>query len=334
MMLANSAYIKMLSASNIIMMKDNGGSQTPVAGMLTGSYIPQELGGNAQGTTSNSNGIRIFAGTVQNGNFANTAFTVDEEGTVRAGKGKILLNQDGSGRLADGNITWDADGNLIARQLTVDATSFDAFGYNTSNRNYDHIFIDQVHINPIGQLSFRFRIIKGGLIIGESWATMVFPSYDQVVAKAMRYGVTKEYGFLYTLLEQVKYDGGFANRFTSAELNTRYNVYVRPDFVVYGSHTGSFTFGDTNASSYGSSALSHIPGFVYSKNQDTFSPLLSTYVYLKDIDRLDHLTSISFVLPGSQPQQYYTLDEIQVPTPAIPSNYAIPEGTTTAPVSS
>jgi hypothetical protein len=107
MMLANSAHIKMLSASNIIMMKDTGGSQTPVAGMLTGSYIPQVLGGNAQGTTSNSNGIRIFAGTVQNGNFANTAFTVDEEGTVRAGAGSTILNANGSGQLANGNISWN-----------------------------------------------------------------------------------------------------------------------------------------------------------------------------------------------------------------------------------
>lgn len=37
------------------------------------------------------------------------------KGTVEIANGKILLNEDGSGRLANGNIEWDADGNPVVR---------------------------------------------------------------------------------------------------------------------------------------------------------------------------------------------------------------------------
>jgi len=80
--------------------------------MIDGQYIPNELTG-SDNTITNTNGIRIFAGQAPtNGDFSNTAFTVDENGNVRAAGGKIMLNADGSGQIANGNITWDKDGKF------------------------------------------------------------------------------------------------------------------------------------------------------------------------------------------------------------------------------
>lgn len=43
-----------------------------------------------------------------------TVYATDGEfsGAIKIAGGKILLNKDGSGRLADGNVTWDVDGNV------------------------------------------------------------------------------------------------------------------------------------------------------------------------------------------------------------------------------
>ena len=38
-------------------------------------------------------------------------------GKISAANGKILLNKDGSGNLANGNITWDSAGNIVFRGL-------------------------------------------------------------------------------------------------------------------------------------------------------------------------------------------------------------------------
>lgn len=120
-MIANNAYIKSITTKQIVVTSDayldnNGnvveGNQV-VAGMLNGNIIPTSMSG-----ATNGNGIRIFAGTVPaNGNIAECAFTVDSNGKVRAGSGSIIFNADGSGQLANGNVTWDANGNVIIRGM-------------------------------------------------------------------------------------------------------------------------------------------------------------------------------------------------------------------------
>lgn len=114
-LIANNAYIKNITTKQLVVTSDasiqNGeiveGNQV-VAGMLNGSIIPTSMG-----NVTNNNGIRIFAGPIPaNGNVASAPFTVDNNGKVRAGGGYIIFNSDGSGQLANGNISWDANGNL------------------------------------------------------------------------------------------------------------------------------------------------------------------------------------------------------------------------------
>ena len=115
-MIANNAYIKSITTKQIVVTSDahldnNGdvveGNQV-VAGMLNGSIIPTSMG-----NVTNGNGIRIFAGSVPaNGNVAECAFTVDNNGKVRAGSGSVIFNADGSGQFANGNVSWQTNGDV------------------------------------------------------------------------------------------------------------------------------------------------------------------------------------------------------------------------------
>lgn len=109
-LIAENAYIQSLTAKQIVVTDNNN---KPVAGMLNGIYIPTELG-----ERTNNNGIRIFAGNVAaDGDMTSAAFTVNDEGKVRAGSGSVVFNADGSGSMANGNITWDVNGNVLIRGL-------------------------------------------------------------------------------------------------------------------------------------------------------------------------------------------------------------------------
>lgn len=76
-LIANNAYIKNLTVGNQIVLTN--AQQEVVAGMASASYIT-EKGLNDDST----NGIRIWAGKLTNGNVASAPFTVDEEGHVKA----------------------------------------------------------------------------------------------------------------------------------------------------------------------------------------------------------------------------------------------------------
>jgi hypothetical protein len=81
-LLANSAYINSLTAKQVVVTNN---SNNPVAGMVSGTYIPTELG-----NANNPDGIRIFAGALDNtGNLATAPFTVDSTGHVKANDAEL-----------------------------------------------------------------------------------------------------------------------------------------------------------------------------------------------------------------------------------------------------
>lgn len=141
-LISDQAYIDSLTVKQLVATRYDETISTDrvVAGVLSGSQIPTEMQGDQSRTASynanylgkykntSTNGIRIFAGAVPTtGNVADTAFNVDEEGNVKAGKGSILLNSDGSatfgggtskingngsGYLANRSLLWDQNGNV------------------------------------------------------------------------------------------------------------------------------------------------------------------------------------------------------------------------------
>lgn len=106
-MIANNAYIKSITAKQIVVTSDATTStegEVPVAGMLNGTIIPTELTGK-----TNNNGIRIFAGNIPaNGDVSDAPFTVDNQGRLKA------INAEISGTLrynqAIGNVQMISDG--------------------------------------------------------------------------------------------------------------------------------------------------------------------------------------------------------------------------------
>ena len=83
-------------------------------------------------------------------------------GTVKICGGKILLNTDGSGRLANGRMTWDANGNITMNNVTANNGTFrgsikatGGFAFGTQYITENSAFIDEsssyVKINIKGQ---------------------------------------------------------------------------------------------------------------------------------------------------------------------------------------
>ena len=111
LLIANSAYIKNLTAKQVVITDNN---DKPVAGIVNGTYVAQIRKEGTDNIESDC-GVRFFAGSIPaTGNLAETAFNVDQQGRLVAGAGKITLNANGSGWVANGNISWDQNGNLTA----------------------------------------------------------------------------------------------------------------------------------------------------------------------------------------------------------------------------
>jgi hypothetical protein len=84
-----------------------------VAAYFGGTYAEALAGTKAGMTTIYHNG-KLKA---KNAEITGTVNATDGEfnGKVSLANGKILLNKDGSGKLANGNVTWDASGNVTVR---------------------------------------------------------------------------------------------------------------------------------------------------------------------------------------------------------------------------
>lgn len=115
----------------------NGNSQSIVAGITGGET--------EAANTSEERKVRIWAGTSKENRFT-APFRVLQNGTVYATKayiegtvkatdgefngmvkingGTILLNKDGSGKLANGNVEWDKNGNVTLKNVTANNGTF------------------------------------------------------------------------------------------------------------------------------------------------------------------------------------------------------------------
>lgn len=100
-LLANNAYIKSLTSKQIVI---TDGNNEVVAGMASGSYIQREI--QSDHSSDNTGGVRIWAGQITDGNVADAPFTVDYLGNLKA---------NGEGSLANGNITWNINGDVTIR---------------------------------------------------------------------------------------------------------------------------------------------------------------------------------------------------------------------------
>lgn len=89
-LIANSAYIQNLTAKQIVITNDNN---EVVAGMADSTFLRNNSYELQDSTSSpsptSSNGIRIWAGPIENGNVASAPFTVDEQGKLNATNAEI-----------------------------------------------------------------------------------------------------------------------------------------------------------------------------------------------------------------------------------------------------
>ena len=112
-------------------------SESIVAGITGGE--------NETSNTSAANKVRIWAGASKNNRFSapfrvlqdgtvyatkanieGTVMATDGEfnGTVKINGGTILLKKDGSGQLANGNVSWDSYGNVTLKNITATGGTF------------------------------------------------------------------------------------------------------------------------------------------------------------------------------------------------------------------
>lgn len=86
-----------------------------VAGMISGDNVPEEI---STDQVSNEEKVRIFAGYIPpNGDIVDTAFNVTSTGRIKASSGKVMFDADGSGYIANGNIVWNEDGDIYAKDI-------------------------------------------------------------------------------------------------------------------------------------------------------------------------------------------------------------------------
>lgn len=170
-LMANYLSVNSLTAEQIVIKGEQNTiyAGLPVAGMVNGTYVKEISQDQVD------NGIRIFAGTIpENGNIVNTAFNVDQEGNVNAGgtsqkssiTHKIEFDNDGSGHVANGNIAWDADGNITA------------FGVNPfiggSTQLVNQAYKNMLFINKIVAHTGPQSLEVSGLIISNGWIVAPF----------------------------------------------------------------------------------------------------------------------------------------------------------------
>ena len=218
-MIANSAYIRNLTAKQIVITNDQN---APVAGIINGTYITSSEGLNEQV----DNGVRIFAGTIpNNGSVKDTAFNVDQDGNVKAGSGKIELHQDGSGWIANKNIIWDSAGNITALSVNplIGGSNFTGTNATTNAimisdmvwESSDHQQYDTLHIQGF--------IIRHGFVL-KTFAVglpITMPDDSSVYADNLMY-------------DALRNDSTFQNVFTNGTSVRIVTLYPYAKLNVYG----------------------------------------------------------------------------------------------------
>lgn len=132
LLIAEQAYITALASKQVVVVDD---SSKPVAGLLSNDTTVKTDSG-----IYTRSGIRIFAGAT-GGDIASAPFRVYDDGRLVANNAQIkgyinatdgvfsgkviinntsiVLNTDGSGQVANGNIWWDANGNITINGATI-----------------------------------------------------------------------------------------------------------------------------------------------------------------------------------------------------------------------
>ena len=143
-LIAENGFINNLTARELVITDNNN---NPVAGMTRGTAVKGD--GDALNGVTRGN-VRIWAGNpVSNGvaNLTNCPFYVTDEGYLKAtkaniigviyardgyfsgevniGSGKIVLNSDGSGHIANGSISWDINGNVVIKGAVIKGSTIE-----------------------------------------------------------------------------------------------------------------------------------------------------------------------------------------------------------------
>lgn len=144
---------------------------TVTAGII-GGQLPAEL--DNAGVTNNYN-VRIFAGDViANGDISSTAFNVKSNGVVSACGGKVVLNANGSGYIANGALSWDENGNIQEDTAAVRAVGdFEDLDVSTNNIIVDDAVADFRNANPEKWIyNIAGHIYKAGRLVS-SFSTAI-----------------------------------------------------------------------------------------------------------------------------------------------------------------
>lgn len=201
-LIASSAYINSLTSKQVVITNND---DKVVAGMISGNRIPTEMRGtSSEGKYINpfSQGVRIFAGAVpETGNVADAAFTVDSEGNLKA---------NGTGSLANGNITWNTSGDITANSITINNdTSYIDRKYSTSDID---IFINSLDHILTGlqdpEFTLCYEVFKGGIYYG-SWNITIKKSNINSLVNTYSSSNRIDSGLL-LLAAAVDKDSGFA----------------------------------------------------------------------------------------------------------------------------
>lgn len=205
-LLTNYIHTTGLTAKQIVVTDDN---DKPVAGMLSGSAIPAEITTNITGfgtQNDTNNSVRLFAGLPGvGGNITDTAWNVRENGDMYVGKnGSTRSNQflaDGSGFVANGNISWDVNGNVNIKNSKIDTDSeIDVPGGEQYNSHQYMILIhsmtyghDQtLNGNTDTSIYVKFSIVKNGFFIKSGTLSFDYALPTTLNNSIMAYAVINE----------------------------------------------------------------------------------------------------------------------------------------------
>lgn len=150
-----------------------------------------------------------------------TIFATDGEfnGKVSIAGGKILLNKDGSGQLANGNISWDAEGNPIFNGIV---TSTDEEGnLITLNAKNKRIELKNKYGDVMGRWSYFVPVEGEGAIYGSTIILNTYSKYGDLTSPLNRIIVGGEGIVLEDFNSGETYNIGFSTAFLPKLVNIK-----------------------------------------------------------------------------------------------------------------
>lgn len=132
---------------------------------------------------------------------------LSNDGSASFGSGKILFNTDGSGRVANGNLSWDATGNLTAvggffKDMTIQGTVRSAFVLNDPSiwiggsdssqkdpRHYDNVVVMQSG-GWLENINLPWTLDQSGrrlCFVNYKWGASITSGYMSISAPSGKY---------------------------------------------------------------------------------------------------------------------------------------------------